>query len=747
MEKALRTVSLFLHYWVIALPALLCVFFVPLPFVTIAQSKMLLVIVTLVLGFACFLFERGMDGFIRIPKSWILALSALVPLAYLASALNLSSAMSFFGNGSDLDTVAALFFVYLLAVLSAFILRTERTGDLFVKMIMFAGIGAAIIYVLQIFFSTNILSGIVPPVIQSSVGSWHDLAILSGLCFSLVILALPHVRDTVARAVWLGACVLLGVVLVVLGAVDVWLGIALFLLVSVLIEGSSLYRVQPHLVSILKKSAWTISFAVAALLCAIFATSIHALLPARIQLDNVEVRPSWQGTYEVSQQVFKNTEALFLGSGPNTFAHQWGMYKPLSVNATQFWNADFPFGVGFVPTSAVTVGVIGLVAWVIVLCALVGALYHVFKRGLSLQNPRVLVLLSALYLAVFLAAYTPSLAIVAVFFLCVGVVASLTAPESFVIPLSRVARASPIAWTASVFLLVLLLVVAFQTTRILASNILVNKSVVQFSATQNIAGASTLISRALALYSANDRAHRSAIELGFIQLQQEAQTNPANTTGLKTILDTTISHGLSAVAADPRKYENWLVLAQFYRSIAGAGVDGADAQARIAFEKAFEAQPRNPYPLLALAEMDIAANDATSTRAHVEQALAIKPNLAAGRYMLSRLNAAEGRMQEALDEGIATTQLAPNDALAWFNVGSLLYLGADYPTAVQALERAVALQADYSDALFILGLSYGKMGQKNDALAVFKKVLELNPGNATVLQAIASIQAAQKSQR
>ncbi|KKW05574.1 MAG: hypothetical protein UY39_C0056G0002 [Candidatus Kaiserbacteria bacterium GW2011_GWC2_49_12] len=64
------------------------------------------------------------------------------------------------------------------------------------------------------------------------------------------------------------------------------------------------------------------------------------------------------------------------------------MYKPLGVNFTEFWNVDFYSGVGFIPTSFVTVGLLGVVAWGAVILALLMSVLSLMAtcRGGSVFN-------------------------------------------------------------------------------------------------------------------------------------------------------------------------------------------------------------------------------------------------------------------------------------------------------------------------------------------------------------------------
>src|SRR3989344_7351960 len=66
----------------------------------------------------------------------------------------------------------------------------------------------------------------------------------------------------------------------------------------------------------------------------------------------------------------KNTlggKKLIVGSGPNQFVGEWLMSKPSAVNQTIFWNTDFNYGVGLIPTFIVTTGLLGIIAWLIFL--------------------------------------------------------------------------------------------------------------------------------------------------------------------------------------------------------------------------------------------------------------------------------------------------------------------------------------------------------------------------------------------
>ncbi|MFQ5491566.1 MAG: protein kinase, partial [Phycisphaerae bacterium] len=71
--------------------------------------------------------------------------------------------------------------------------------------------------------------------------------------------------------------------------------------------------------------------------------------------------------------------------------------------------------------------------------------------------------------------------------------------------------------------------------------------------------------------------------------------------------------------------------------------------------------------------------------------------------------------------------LRPNDALAWWTLGTALHRQKLYAEAVPALERATALRPDLVPAWFNLGLALRGTGDIDRALSAFQEVTRLDP--------------------
>lgn len=724
-------------------------FFIPVPWVGIVQAKMLLGTVAITVGFLAWILMSLGESELRVPKSPLLVAALLIPIAYCISAVVTGfSWASFVGSGGGQDTVMSLAVWYFALLLSAAILGAHAGRIVMaLRLLMFGTFIVLVVQALHLIIPSFTFGGALAFPATSIVGSWHDLGIF--LAFATFI-SVALLRTPVFEGIWRYVAIITAfaslTLLVVVNYSDVWLGLSGLGVGYALLRyfsgesGSWFSRL---------KSVW-LWLALVILGCAMYfgGNVVQGVLPSQLQIVQVEVRPSWNGTFAIGREVFAGPAQIFFGSGPNSFPQEWGRYKPLSVNGTQFWNADFNYGVGFVPTSFVTTGVLGIVAWVAVCAALLWSLWRLFRNRRSASVARMVLMISALYLTAYHIVYVPGPALSLLTFLFFG---ALVAEEVSAGMISRTALS--LSWdvwkgrVAAVALCLFGLVLFFggvQSTRALISDMLVNRAVVEFGASQDIAKATRSVSLALAVLPESDRAHRAGVELGILQLAQLAgssDTSAASQAELQNTLNATIQHGLAAVEIESGNYQNWLTLARLYGELAGAGVEGAEEAARGAYAQVRENNPTNPIPYLGEAQLDLARGGDEAARKNLEAALAIKPDFAAAHFLLSQIHARANRLDAARENAAAVVQIAPQDALGWYNLGTILYAGGDYGNAALSFEQAVGIENNYANALFLLGLSYYRLDRKDDALAALKAVANANPNDTTLAEAIATIEA------
>jgi len=742
---SLETIARWAVYLLFALAPF---FFVPVPWMSIAQSKILLVTVSVVIGFLAWIAHSLNTSVLRFPKSPLLIASALIPIAYLVSALVTGASWaSFVGDGRGQDTVMWFTLLYLAFLISADLLGGSGRSTPVLRLFLLGGLVVLLVQIFHLFVPAFTFGGVLTAAATSIVGSWHDLGIFLGLA---LFLSLALFRTPVIQGYWKFIAALIALsgaaLLVVINFGDVWLGLLGLGIFYVFF----LYRSRPLGSNIFKTPGFVLWSLCAAIALGMYfgGDAIHARLPAPLQVVQFEVRPSWMGTLAIGREVFAEPTQIFFGSGPNTFPREWGMYKPVSVNSTQFWNVDFNYGVGFIPTSVVTTGIAGLVAWGAICLALLWGLWRWIREVPARTSARSALLGSAVYLTVFHILYVPGPALSLLTFLVFGALVAEELSEGAI----REWVVS-LAWTTwrgmivAVALLLFGLVVLFggvQSVRALVSDFLVSRAVVEYEQNQDIGKTSRSISRALGVLPQNDRAHRAGVELGLMQLSRlagEADTSDAARAQLQETLSATIQHGLDAVSIQNRDYQNWLTLARLYGELAGVGVEGAEKSARDAYIETRKNNPTSPLPYLGLAQLDLLKGDDSAARENLEAALGIKPNLVAAHFLLSQIYARGGDLGKAQEHAETVVQIAPQDPLGWYSLGAIFYAEENYEDAARAFEQAVQIRNDYANALYLLGLSYYRLDRKDDALKALGAVAAANPNDAMLKEAIERVEA------
>ena len=745
----------------IGLIAILPLLVIPLPWVALAQAKMILIALVAIAVALTWTIATSIEGKLSVPKSLLIAVGALLPLTYLGSALFSHAPHALIGTGSEADTAAAMVLWFALMAAAAGVFTNGSALERAYRALLISVAAVEVIQILGFLFGAQLLGALsLTSPAASIVGSWHDLGIFLaiGVLFATASLESAIVAG---RWRWLSIAILVMALplLIVVNVTDVWIAIAALGLGGTLYtwfigwrrhgqEGENTASI-PHRFSF---GLFVGIFLVSTALIFIGGT-MSSLLPASWRVVQTEIRPSWQGTAAVASSVYRGGGLIF-GSGPNTFDRQWGLYKPTGVNETAFWNADFVQGVGFVPTAFVTVGILGALAWLAFFVLLAATSVRILTSSLLSDRmwrlPVFALVLATLYLAVMLVIYTPGLAIIGIMFLLAGLLVAA----------SRITGIVPtFTWEFSrsqygfAFVLVPAIAVigigaaSAGIAQALTADMLVNHSITTFNTKGNVSASQEDISRALVVMPGYDRALRAGVELNllrFNQLAQSTSTDATVRTQLQAALQQAISNGLSAVSADTNNYQNWLTLAGAYQQLAGVQVQGAYDNAKKAYEQALAANPTNPLPYLQLAQLSALQGDASSTRAYILEALNKKQNYADAYYLLSQLDVSQNNLTEALAAAGAAVQSAPSEPLLWFQYGTIAYALTKYPDASTALEQAVALNGNYANALYVLGFSYYSQERIPEAISAFERVLALNPDNQAVAQIVSLLKSGQK---
>lgn len=749
--------------------ALIPIFFIPLPSASFEFGKMSLLVVGVFLATILFLISALKSGTLNLPGTFLWVAAYLIAGVYLVSALfsNVSRA-SLFGYGFEVSTFTSIFFLATLMFVVAVSFRSPKKLFSVYGLFIAVSILLALFHLARLFLGVDFLSfGFFPSIISNTIGKWNELGIFFGASTLLSLVALDMLRLRPMFRISLWVMFVLSLIMMIFVNLNlVWAAVGIFSLsfffyVLVLdskrrgtlnvVDSEGSHEVK------MKTTGRTVSFrslVVVALSILFIFTPIGPLFGEKIStsfgVNNIEVRPSWLSTWQIAEQTFKNDPAL--GAGPNRFGIQWQSYRP-DVNQTNFWNINFETGIGFIPTSIVETGMVGLAAWVLFfICFAALGIRMIFKNHgdrfsvfFSISS-----LLIAKYLWLMAIIYSPTITILALtfFFTGIAIAASCAAGTTPLktIPLFVHRRASIVSISA-----LLIAIIAFSwlfyvtMEKAISFSYFRKASFVSLDSRADLDTALGFLQRAENI-SSNDIYYRSISEASTIRLNNIiSSVNGVESISeeVKNDFQTTLATALEAARRaqlwDPEKYENWLSLASVYGAITPIGLESAPENAHIAFDEALKRSPRNPAIYLSMARFEANQNNTAKAKENINKALVLKENYAEALLFLSQIQAGEGDLEGAIRSTEQMLASYPNDPNVYFRLGILKYEMQRYTNAAADFEKALVFTPNHANARYFLGLTYQKLNRTRDAIAQFEEVLKTNPGNQDVLNILSEL--------
>ena len=740
---------------------LLPIFFIPSISVPFLFTKSLLIFISILSAFFLFLISKLKRGVLTLPRNLIILTAWTIPLAYFISSLFSGNiGKSLLGQGFEIDTFGFFATMALMLSITPLLFRTKESifriyitfGFSFLLLVLFQG--------LRLLFGDNFLSfGIFTDSTANLIGKWNDLGIFFGLILMLSLITMEGLSlNKTHKIIMYIIFVLCLFFLSVINFFSVWIVLGIFALglfiynlsknkIKSAGDDTSLDNqtiiVQQHSNKTLTASLIVLIISVAFI---IQGTLIGGYFSSIFKTSQIEARPSWQSTIDIAKNTYDKN--ILFGSGPNTFVNQWTLFKPQSINNTLFWNIDFNSGIGAVPTSFITAGLLGGIAWfaffIIFLYSgfrilIINSIENISSYYLSLS-----LFLSSLYLWIFTVIYTPNAVIITFAFLLTGMyIASLrympTAPIEKEISFVSNQR---IGFISTLILSVLLIISAVSLYIIggqYISSVLFQRALIAANIDGNLEKAQSKINNVIK-FGSSDRYYRFASELDlariniFLSQSQENEDINKRRTEFQTLLGSAISNVQKAIKVDNKNYQNWSMLGIVYGSMVPFGVEGAYENAKQSYEKAIILNPHNPSLYLALARLELLRPDVNMEEAEkfISLALNEKNDYTEAIFLLSQIQVQSGDIQAAIKSAEAVAFLEPNNPIFLFQLGLLYSNVEDNEKTISALERAVALNNNYSNARYFLGINYFKTGRVEDAIEQFKIVSDLNPDNQEV---------------
>ena len=778
-----------IHWTVLALAALVPIFFMPFSLEVLELNKQLIIIIgAIIVGLAWvgkMLAERKFEYRRSVVNIIVILYLAVHAISAMLSKNRYMSISGDFGQQmSSLTTTVALVILYFVVINNV---RTVRMlHNVFFALIL-GGFMSGLYALLQG------LGLFILPFGFTQAASFNTIGTIGTLCvyqsFIVVLIGgllmrhewksadtkLQRILD-IAKVVFMAVTAVIGLFLVAL--VDFWPVTVTLLVASALMLGFAFYhaRSMKSMGGVLLPMATVL----AALLLLLFRFPVALNYPA-------EVMPSMKASTNITMQTLR--ESPFFGSGPGTFIYDYAKHRSAEINQTVFWNIRFDRGSSSFMTMLATTGLLGTLSWLMVaIFLLISAVRRLLRSDEETWH-----LLIGMFAAWFLLIlskflYSSTIALEFATWMMMALLVIVHRKDFFSVKFTNSPRA---AMTLSfVFILGIVFAISglfvevqrYSAEAHYADAIRMDKtggdvdqvinSLVQ-ATNLNVRNDVYVRNLGLALLAKADREAAMPINLS----KNEGETDDAFAARLEavrgdrvrrvaTLASNAVNVAKRASEMNPNNVANWSVLASVYQNLFGVS-QGADDWAASAYENAIELEPNNPtlhnelgkvYLYKADAAAQKVANMKDEDEGKVEaektsndfyaqatdsfqRAIDLKGDFASAHFFLGVALDRQGKITEAISKLETVLGYSPKDVGVGFQLALLYYRDDRKDDGISLLEGVIRLSPDYSNALWYLSSMYEERGDLEKAIVHLKKVSELNPDNAAVVQKLASLEA------
>ena len=754
-RRSLETISVWAFF-----ATLIAAFFIFIPSTSVpfTTTKTFVLAAGALITLALYILARLSRGNVIFPPFALVGALWLPVIAYGASAAfsGVSFGNAFWGTSLEPDTLGFMLVAAVLGTLAALMLRRPEQYRSFLS------VSAWVFGLLVVLEALIVVVGQFSPATISPafsiIGSFEDLAFVLGLGVVGVLITLRFLELSLRthRALMVSGIVAL-VLLAIANSSLVWILLA-FVSLGLFVE--SIMRrgvkggdtdlddaaVMDEMPSETDEKNHSFILPLAVLAISLFfliGGTLGNALANTLNVNVVNVRPSWQSTFAIAEKVY--TTAPVFGTGPGTFGTQWLKYRDASLNATVFWNIDFSSGIGFIPTSLVTTGLLGALAWVAFVLLFMGfGLRMIILRASEDAFVRYVAILSfiaTLYLFIVAIFGLPNTVVLILAFVFAGLFTSTMRFAAFSRQWGVIFSRSPRLGFVIVFALTILLLGS-----VVAAYTLVGRAIATIELTRaNVAfgngdiDAAEKAAQNSISFAPNAFAYQIEAGIARARLNQivTSPTMPQATAqkAFQDALSAGINAALTATNLAPSDYQNWLALGNLYAQAVPLGVTGAYDSASTAYEKAKVLNPTNPQIPYIIAQLDIANKNTKAAQEDLKAAIALKQDYTAAIFLLSQLQVQDGNVKDALASALAAAYFQPNDPNILFQIGILYAAQNDLANAAAALSAAVTANPQFANARYFLSAVYAKQGNLENALTHMQAIAAMSTENATAVAA------------
>ncbi len=516
-----------------------------------------------------------------------------------------------------------------------------------------------------------------------------------------------------------------------------------------------------------------------------------------------EISPSFSATMSITGAVYQEgVKTMLIGAGPGTFGFLWSQYRDPALNLTPFWNARFNQGDSWASTLPATTGVAGALAFVLFLAA---ALFLFMKLIVVSRDDEtgfsggVFLGVVVLVAAAFLYGSNLTLALT-LFFLIAIVLAFLGSAGGVRVETERaytdaegnvavseeveerkgsgfwsisdksVMLGSPwsvfLSSLVTIFFLAVGVAALYFETGNLRAAFARQTGIAAFNA-GNVDEAIGHFTRSLSIGGNSYHAYQLLLQARLAKVQtllNQAAGGAAVQQQFQTEVAATIEDARKATELHPGEPLLWRSQGALYALITPF-IQGSERFAEEHYGKATSLDPLNPTLWLELGQamlgyadrLALEANQLTGAErtSRIEartaalekaerafgKAAEVKPDFASAHFLLAQTAIRLGNLASAIRATENAKVTAPFDVGVAFQLGILYFQAGNLDSARGEFERAISLNAQYSNARYFLGLIYDRQGRREDSIAQFVEVEKFNPDNQEVKSILTNLRA------
>ncbi len=398
------------------------------------------------------------------------------------------------------------------------------------------------------------------------------------------------------------------------------------------------------------------------ILLVLFGSQLNVYLSGVTGVNYVEGRPNWQSTIDVASKVLAQ-KPLF-GSGPNTFDIEWNLNRSVEVNNYIFWNNQYNFGVGFVPTSLVTVGGIGFILWILfyVFVFILGfrTLFGLDKRQ-EVTIVNIIISIGAILSSIVMIFYTPGVVVVFANLVFVALLGILNAHNFRVININLYSKQwknflSTIGFViALIFAIYLMYLVAFKAL----GNMYYRKAVL--STDVNVA--LSLIQKSISLDPTQPLYYQTKAQIYATKVATITSLSQTEIVEKKNEIDSNIANAIDAAIfaeqINQMDYNSKIVTGKILEFFGSLGLKDASRGSIQKYLAASMNAPTNPLPLLFASNVALSINDKNSAKDYLTRAIMLKSDYSDVPELAKEIRTLVEQINKSTASSAATTINGP----------------------------------------------------------------------------------------